>query len=422
MSVFKIPGLQIVTDNAVFRKHVTQTPGGSLALLAVLAYLGLESYYLFFRFNGHAQDLALYQGTAMKILDGQVPFRDFRLEYPLFSLIPIVIPGMLSKLAGGSFQSYVFWFVVQNLFLGLVTAIIIGKTDITGKVLPRYLMIMLFSFPIFLFRFDIFPALLTILSIAHVSRKPFLSGISLMASVAAKLYSITLVPVFGLFYLLSQNKKKWLFQLAGMTFIGAIILCTVAWTRMNAASDFMHYHLMRGIQIESVPGGILLLFDYLGLVEVDIAQSFGAMHLTTPVSATVLQSINIITPLCFAVMAIYVGWAFRKASVTAGVISFSQFIAAATAQILLFILLNKVFSPQYMVWLLPLVPFCRPRAFLLFTAALMLTILIFPGHYYNLVSKQLLMVIILNLRNAILIGLFFTLIPEIISAGKTQQN
>jgi len=50
---------------------------------------------------------------------------------------------------------------------------------------------------------------------------------------------------------------------------------------------------------------------------------------------------------------------------------------------------------------------------MIFTIAIMLTVLIFPGHYYNLISKQLLMVVILNIRNGLLIWLFIELILEI---------
>ncbi|MCF0073284.1 hypothetical protein LZD49_22590 [Dyadobacter sp. CY261] len=413
MTEFRIPGLQIVADSSVFRKHLTRTPAHSLALLAVLVFLGLESYYLLFRFGEHIQDLKLYRNTAMKILDGEVPFRDFRLEYPILTLIPIVIPGILSKLAGGSFQSYVFWFVVQNLTLGLMIATVIGKMDIQGKALPRYFMAMLFFLPVFLFRFDPFPALLTILAIFCISNKPFFSGIWLMASVAAKLYAIVLVPVFVVYCLFNGGWGKLLWQFAGFICVCMAIVCCTRFVEMDQAFDFMHYHLLRGIQIESLAGGILLLLESAGIIGLDIEHTFGAMHLITPLSADILKLTSIGTPICFVVMTAYLARSFYTASQRAGAVPHSWLIPAMAAQILLFILLNKVFSPQYMVWLLPLIPFCRFKAFLIFIIALMLTVMIFPGHYYSLVSKQLPMVVILNIRNALLIWLFIELIREV---------
>lgn len=418
MSEFRIPGLQLVVDNAVFKKYVVRNPRHVLGLFVVLIYLALESYYLFYRFHGHQQDLNLYWSTAMKTLSGQVPFRDFRLEYPILALIPIVVPGLLSTLSGGSFYAYVFWFVIQNLLLGLAMGKITGKMDPTGKALSRYLIAMIFCFPLILFRFDSFPAMLTILAIAYVSRQPFFSGFSLMASIAAKLYAVVLLPVFGLFYLFSRNVRKRLLQLAGIVSFLAFILACITLFRMDAASDFTRYHLLRGIQIESLAGGVLLLLEQMGLVKLDIAHSFGAMHLTTPVAAEILWWINIITPCGFVVMTAYLAWAFYRASAMPNALSVSRLNAAAAAQILLFMLLNKVLSPQYMIWLLPLVPFCKQKTFLTYIAALMLSIVIFPGHYYYLVSKETPMVLILNIRNALLIWLFVALIMEIAPANK----
>jgi hypothetical protein len=422
MFEFRIPGIQVVTDNAVVRKYFTKSPRHVLVLSTVLVYLALESYYLFFRFHGHIQDLSLYQSIASKIMSGQVPFRDFRIEYPIFALIPVLIPGILSQLAGGSFESYACWFVVQNLALGLLMAWIIARLDTSGKALPRFLIAALFALPIFLFRFDPFPALLTLLAIVNVSSRPFISGMSLMASIAAKLYGIVLAPVFGAYYLFNRDVKRILWLIAGAVCVCAAILGCTAWLKMDAATDFMHYHLLRGIQIESLPGGLLLLFEQMGLVELDVAHSFGAMHLVTPLSGQVLKCINIIMPACFIAMLIFVSRAFYKSSSLPGGIAFRQLNAAAAAQILLFILLNKVLSPQYLIWLLPLIPFCRFRTSLIFTVALMLTIFIFPGHYYGLISKQLLMVLILNVRNGLLIWLFIELISEITSVRTREPN
>lgn len=421
MNDFRIPGMQLVAEHAVLKRYLNKNPWHLLTLSAIFVYLALESYYLFYRFHGHIQDLALYQSVAVKIMDGQVPFRDFRIEYPVFSLIPILLPGVLSQLAGGSFESYVFWFIVQNLAMGLVMAWIIARLDTSGKALPRFLIATLFFFPVFLFRFDPFPALLTMLAMVYVSRKPFASGMLLAVSVAAKLYSIVLIPVFGLYYFFNRDFKKMLWLAAGAGCIFAVLLGGVAWVKMEAASDFMHYHLLRGIQIESLAGGILLLLEQTGLIALDVRHSFGAMHLVTPLAGPVLKCINIIMPVCFSAMMIFLGRVFYKTASTSGSVTFRQLNAAAAAQILLFILLNKVLSPQYLIWLLPLIPFCRFRTSLIFTVTLVLTVLIFPGHYYDLISKQLLMVLVLNIRNGLLVWLFIELVSEVASARSRRS-
>lgn len=381
--------------------------------LAIVFYLALESYYLFFRFHAHMQDLALYRGTALEILSGQVPFRDFNLEYPLFALIPILLPGWLSAHTGGSLESYVGWFITQNLLVAICMGMIVRQMDRGEQALRYYAAATVCSLPVFLFRFDAFPAMLTLLAVGFVVKKPGLSGMALMASVAAQLYAVVLVPVLGLYYLFTRNWRGLLWQIAGFVGLGAVIVACIAWLGMDRASGFMNYHLLRGIQIESLTGGILLLLDQCNLLHVGMEQSFGAMHLVTPLTPVLLPVINAVTPVCFMLMVCYLIWAFQRSVQLGGTLSLTPLIAAAAAQILLFILLNKVLSPQYLVWLLPLVPFCGPRTSVVFIIAVMLTVIIFPGHYYGLVQKQLLMVVMLNLRNGLLVWLFARVVADI---------
>jgi hypothetical protein len=54
-----------------------------------------------------------------------------------------------------------------------------------------------------------------------------------------------------------------------------------------------------------------------------------------------------------------------------------------------FIAFGKVFSPQYLIWLIPFVPLVRSRlASLLLGAALVVTQFYFPAHYGDLLLMQ----------------------------------
>jgi hypothetical protein len=64
-------------------------------------------------------------------------------------------------------------------------------------------------------------------------------------------------------------------------------------------------------------------------------------------------------------------------------------VRACVAAVCLFVAFGKVLSPQYMIWLIPLVPLVRGRRGLVagavFALALVLTQLWFPDRYWNLV-------------------------------------
>jgi hypothetical protein len=65
-----------------------------------------------------------------------------------------------------------------------------------------------------------------------------------------------------------------------------------------------------------------------------------------------------------------------------------RLVRAAVAAVCTFIALGKVFSPQFLIWLIPLVPLVRGRRGLaasgLFAAALVLTQAWFPFRYWDL--------------------------------------
>ncbi|WAC09837.1 hypothetical protein [Dyadobacter pollutisoli] len=378
-------------------------------ILCVFVYILVESYYLYGRFASHQSDLTLYYSTAVNLLEGKVPFRDFKLEYPFFALIPIVIPQILNGLTGGSFATYPFWLVVQNLFLGLAIGLLIYKTVGLHKKIAvyKYAVILIFSLPIFLYRFDPFPAFLTIFTIYSVLLKPFFSGASLVTSIGAKLYTIIFLPVIGLFYLINRRYNVALLSLSGGLFIVLISFLAFFLMEENGIRDFLKYHQSRGIHLESFLGGLLLLLYQFGIGSVEVKHSFGAMHLVTPWTDELLFFVKIITPLCFAALIIFIGWAFREQKLNERKVPVLSLVHAFAAQLLLFLLLNKVLSPQYMVWLLPIIPFCNSRIFLIFTAALMLTVFIFPGEYHYLIARHISMVLVLNLRNLLLVWLLF---------------
>jgi hypothetical protein len=80
--------------------------------------------------------------------------------------------------------------------------------------------------------------------------------------------------------------------------------------------------------------------------------------------------------------------------------------------ILIFIISNKVFSPQYLIWLLPFIPFLKRGQIALFAIICILTVLICPILFGELMNMELLPIILLNCRNALMILLTLWLILE----------
>jgi hypothetical protein len=167
------------------------------------------------------------------------------------------------------------------------------------------------------------------------------------------------------------------------------------------------YQAERGLQVESLAASVLIflrsitsiVFEH-GAFEVrgegvDLASSFSPL----------------LTLLLLAVTGFAMWWEFRRC----GGLGVEAFPRHAAALILAFMLGSRVLSPQYMIWLLPLVPlsaggFVGVIICALFLAACFTTTLVFPIHYGDLLSFRYPGPELLLARNMLLIILWVSLL------------
>ena len=101
----------------------------------------------------------------------------------------------------------------------------------------------------------------------------------------------------------------------------------------------------------------------------------------------------------------------------------SQLIRFAAIAIATFIFGGKVFSPQFLIWLLPLIPLIkgRDRSLItgLFAAVLLLTQWEFPARYWELYLLQRMMVVEVAARN-VLLGVLLVLL--FLSLGNEKRR
>jgi len=175
---------------------------------------------------------------------------------------------------------------------------------------------------------------------------------------------------------------------------------------------FIAYHAQRGLQIESTYASILELLYAFGIIDLDFRFSSGSINLVSPLA-------DIIGGFSFAVMTIgllTIYWLFlkkvRKASGTddhaiATGNDAALLINYSAITILVFILTSKVFSPQYIIWILPFIPLItgkwRNVCCLLFIMVGLMTFFIYPKYYAGIEHSELITVGMLVVRNTVLI-------------------
>ena len=176
----------------------------------------------------------------------------------------------------------------------------------------------------------------------------------------------------------------------------AAIFMPFAAVEGTRAVDFVRFRAIQGIHVESIPGAILLALHELGL-PLEVTASMGTFEVQTPMSAA-LATISPVLLLVAAlvVAAIYTITSMRDrrprpeiedqaapASCLAAADP-SLILMATVATLLLTLVTSKLLSPQYLLWIAPMVPLLEvrglcARAFQLwFVATCALTTAIFP--------------------------------------------
>ena len=135
----------------------------------------------------------------------------------------------------------------------------------------------------------------------------------------------------------------------------------------------------RPLQIESLGAAVLLVAHAVGGLSVTMRSGHGSQNLagSLPDAIAAVQTVLQLV----ALAAVWVWFARGPGDV-------GRFLRASAAAVCAFVALGKVLSPQFLIWLVPLVPLVRGRRGLaasgLLAAALVLTQSWFPSRYWTL--------------------------------------
>ncbi len=343
---------------------------------------------------------------------GYTPYRDFVLEYPPLAAPLLWLPSLVARGAVGyrlAFAGEVLAFDLLGVGVGLwLVRRVAPHIPPWGVVLAQPLWLLCAGRVLVCDRFDLSAAALTLLAIALVvARRPRLAWLVLGLASALKFYPVVLLPLFAL--VVVSGGRRW--RLAGDlgAFAAAILAPALIVARgdLPAVATFLTYHIDRGLEIETVAASALMVARSLGLSgPVSQRWGHGGNEIVAPL-APLMASLTL--PLTvLALGAVYlIAWRRRRywADTPALADDLARLSAAA---VLAFMLAGKVLSPQYLLWLYPLIAVVSRRPLTLWAVyglALLLTGWIFPAHYYLLVRFAPREVVALVARNVVLLAL-----------------
>lgn len=328
-----------------------------------------------------SNDLEIYREAGEAVLNGQIPYRDFFIEYPPGSIPAFIPPALFTD---GRFE-YINFFA-NEMALVLLTSLVLVALAARRLLGPASWLLpsIVFAagaalmYPVALSRYD---ALVT-LSLAAAAfcatlggRYVYVAYASLGLGAAAKLVpALAAVP-------LAATRGKTVRGLALAAVIGIIFFAPALFFGGGRFVESFAYHAERGIQVESVWASILI---YLDLAE-RIGFGFGAFEV---VGNGVGLASSLSLP-ATALLLLFTCFVMYREHRLAG-LSPESFPRYAAAFVLAFMVASKVLSPQYMLWLLPLAPLVGGKVGKgvsgLLLAACLLTTLIFPIYYDTLLD------------------------------------
>ena len=269
---------------------------------------------------------------------------------------------------------------------------------------------------IYVTRLDVFPSLVVLLGIwAFLERRWQLSAVWVAVGVLTKGYAIVLAPVFAL-VLLRQGKYR-ACALATTTVVTILLLTNVGlgWITEGVYWESFRYHATRGLQIESMYALVPYLGNLLFDVPINVYDEYNSMNIAMVNGGGWLLTSSSILPVVGMSALCFMFWRVLGAGDVHDVTPFLV-VRTATMFIFLFILTFKVLSPQFLIWLTPLLYLIGPRHnkafFATFLGLLFLTQMIWPNFYFLLEEAHPIGVTMLLVRNLGLVVLFAWMTAE----------
>jgi hypothetical protein len=371
-------------------------------------------------------DVSLYFENARAIVGGRVPYRDVSLEYPPLALISMVLPYLVGSAFGElTLERYAWLFASWEALLVLVLGYVLVKIARLGGLETRQRdpgWTVAWRLPIIVagaalaiaWRFDLLAADLLALAVwATLADGPMSAGLALGLGVLAKLFPVVAAPWLAIAWLVPKGTERLArFGLASAATVAAGILLFVA-VAGPAALSFLGYQAQRGLEIESIGAGAVLLDGLIQGQVVETHSPFKAVEVFGPFAEAWLRLLPAMTVAWFGALAVAAWRAVRRDVAAARRASPGTLTTLAGASVMVVLVTSKVFSIQYVVWLVPFVALLPPRKFWLGAAIVALTMPIHPFLFAGLVRQEVVPVLVLNLRNALLFALALWVIVDL---------
>lgn len=331
-------------------------------------------------------DTPTYQSYGEATVDGLVPYRDFAVEYPPAALPVFVLPALGAReRTAGAYRERFEWVMLTCgaaaiAFMAAALWAVGAGTVRLGAALGFAAAAPLALGSVVLTRFDLWPAALAAGGLAALVRDRGRLGLGLLGlGFAAKLWPGLLAPLALAHVWRRRGRRQAL--VCGAVFLTVAGLCFAPFLVVapGGVADSLERQASRPLQVESLGAAALAVAHNVLDTSVEVETRAGSQTFVGPLPDAVAGVQTVLQ--ATALLALWAWFARRRDASAEGLL------AASAAAVCLFVALGKVLSPQFLLWLVPLVPLVRGSRGLLAAAtlalALVLTQLWFPNRYWD---------------------------------------
>ncbi len=346
---------------------------------------------LHFGFYKHKQilDTPVYHRYGKAIADGKVPYRDFAVEYPpgalpMFALPELAAPDEGQGVSRGFRRAFetLMWIcgAAALCAMAFVLRALRRPAGSASAALAFAAVAPLALGSVILSRFDLWPAAISAAALAALVAGRLRIGHALLGlGAAAKLYPAVLIPLALAFAWKRAGRREALACAGLVAGIAAAIFLPFVFLSPGGVWHTMSVQLGRPLQVESLGSALLLAAHHAFGLGVTGETSHGSQNL----AGDGAEAMAIMTTVVQAAALVWIWTVFARGSG-----SRESLVRASAAALCAFVALGKVLSPQFLIWLIPVLPLVRGRrgllAAALLTTALVLTQLWFPFRYFRL--------------------------------------
>jgi uncharacterized membrane protein len=327
-------------------------------------------------------DTPVYQEYGEAMADGRVPYRDFEVEYPPAALPLFWLPTLAPAEHYESVFDWLMWACAAAAIVFALAALVAQEASplrLTAAAVFMGLAPLALG-SVVLSRYDFWPAALVAAAVAALVSGKERAGFGVLGlAVAAKIYPVVLLPVALAYVWRRRGPREAALGLVAFAGVVAAVALPFLLVAADGLWESLSDQLGRPLQIESLGSGLLLAADQLGLYDAGVVSTHGSQNL----AGSFPDALAVLLTLAQAAALVAV-WALFARGTAGG----DRFFAGSAAAVAAFVAFAKVLSPQFLIWLVPLVPLVRGRrgvfASGVLAAALVLTQLWFPFRYWRL--------------------------------------